>query len=377
MALMGGDHDPPVMETRRWASVATLGLLLAALCALPAPLRAAQPNQLASPSVSPGAGTTATTFVFSVRYEGRDPATSVVAIVAGQTVNLALVSGTTSSGVWSGGAQLPAGNWAVNFSAVATRGNDPTTGGGTVQVAAPTPVPTPVPPPTAAPTPPPVVAPPAPTPPPAGGPAGAAPATPAPLPAPIGGQEPPAGTTASGAPGGPLPSSQDAVAGTAGGGVFSPAPNAVPIGGTGVVSTLPGRMDWLGPVMLGGLGVIALVAAWGLLIGARDRRRRKAEQAALVAAMPHIGPAAADAEKARAAAVWELDAQLEEETIGTVDFLPLGKDDAAEEAATVLPAAAPAKRVSPRVARLEAARTRRPSSARRRLLEGDEGVGSA
>ena len=376
MALVGRHHDPPGMETRRWASVATLGLLLAALCALPAPMSAAQPNQLTAPSVTPRADTTATTFIFTVSYEGRDPASSVLANVAGQTVSLALVSGTASSGVYSGGAQLPAGNWAVNFSADASRGNDPTTGGGTVQVAAPTPVPTPVPPPTAPPTPPPVIVVPPPTPPP-GGPTGPTPATPTPVPAPIGGQAPPAGSTASEAPGAPLPSSLDAVTGTAGGGVFSPAPSAVPIGGIALVSALEfGRTDWLWPVMLGGLGVIGLVAAWGLLIGIRDRRRQQAEQAALVAAMPSIGPAAADAEKARVAAVWELDAQLEEERIGTVDFLPLAKDDAIEDAPGVLPAP-PERRVSPRVARLEAARTRRPASARRRLLEGDEGVGSA
>lgn len=373
MAPLAVRHDPRGMEPRRWAFVATLGLLLAANCALPAPMWAAPPNQLASPSVTPRAGTTATTFVFSVTYDGRDPASSVVAIVAGQTVNLALVSGTTSNGVWSGGAQLPAGNWAVNFSAVATRGNDPTTGGGTVQVAAPapvlTPVPTPVPPPPAPPTAPPViVAPPPPAPP--VGPTAPTPATPTPVAAPAGAQAPAAGATASGAPGVALPSSQDAVAGTAGGGVFSPAPSAVPIGGAGLSSTLPGRTAWLWPVMLGGLGLIGLVAAWGLLIGARDRRRRQAEQAALVAAMPSIGPAAADSEKARVAAVWELDAQLEEERIGTVDFLPIGRDEAADEALAVLPAA-PAKRVSPRVARLEAARTRRPATTRRQLLEGD------
>lgn len=374
MAPLAVRHDPRGMEPRRWASVATLGLLFAAVCALPAPMWAVPPNQLAAPSVTPRAGTTATTFVFSVTYDGRDPASSVAAIVAGQTVNLTLVSGTTSNGVWSGGAQLPAGNWAVNFSAVATRGNDPTTAGGTVQVAAPapvpTPVPTPVPPPTAAPTPPPLIVAPPPTPPP-GGPTAPAPATPTPVAAPAGAQPPPAGASASAAPGEALPSSQDAVAGPAGGGVFSPAPNAVPIGGTGLISMLPGRTDWLGPVMVGGLGVIGLVAAWGLLIGARDRRRRQAEQAALVAAMPSIGPTAADAKKARAAAVWELDAQLEEERIGTVDFLPIGKDEAAEEAPAILPAAPPAKRVSPRVARLEAARTRRPASTRRQLLEGD------
>lgn len=375
MAVLVRGHDPPCMEPRRSASVATLGLLLAAALALPAHAWAAQPNQLLSPSVSPGAGTTATTFVFSVRYEGRDPALSVLAIAAGQTVSLALVSGTASSGVFTGGAQLPAGTWTVTFSADASRGNDPTTGGGNVQVAAPTPMPTPiptaVPPPTPASTPPPVVVVPEPTAPPA-----APIATPpgqAPLPAPVGPQPGPA--HGGSAPGSAESLASPPVAGAAGGGVFSPAPNDSDGGGAaaGGGSLVPGQQlrgtEWLWPVMLGGLGVIGLVAAWGLLVAARDRRRREAEQAALVAAMPST--VREEQEREREASVWELDAQLEEETIGTVDFLPVGKDDAVEEAPATPSAAPPFKRLSPRVARLEAARARRPASTRRRLLEDD------
>ena len=324
MAVALSGHDPRRMEPRRWASVATLGLVLAAAWAMPLPALGAQPNQLLSPSVSPRAGTPTTTFVFSVSYEGRDPASSVVATVAGQTVSLALVSGTTSSGLFSGGSQLPAGTWA-----------------------------------------------PTPAPPPAGGPGAPAPAsTPTPVAAPTDGQQPPAGAPAPGSSGGSLPPSQDAVTGTAGGGVFSLAPSAAPIGGSLASRAVFRGTDWLWPLLLGGLGMIGLVAAWGLLLGARDRRRRQAEQAAFVAAMPGMAPAA-EPEQPRAAAVWELDAQLEEERIGTVDFLPLGKEDAVEEPAEGLLAAAPPKHVSPRVARLEAARTRRPASTRRRPLEGD------
>jgi len=366
MALVLGGHDPPLMESRRWASVATLGLLFAAACALPAPSWAAQ-NGLVSPSVSPRTGTPATTFVFSVTYDGRDPASSVVAIVAGQTVSLALVSGTTTSGAYSGASQLAAGTWTVTFSADASRGNDPTAGGGTVQVNAPTPIPTPVP--TPVPTPPPVVVIPAPTPPPAGGATAPPQSSPTPLPAPIDGQQPPAGATSSASSAGPLPSSQDAVTGPAGGGVFSAAPSPV-AAGAGSVGVIPSSTDWLWPILVGGVGLIAMVAAWGLIVAARDRRRRQAEQAALAAATPGLVPSA-DPEQPRAAAVWELDAQLEEEKIGTVDFLPLGKEEAGEEAPAVLTTAPPPKRVSPRVARLEAARSRRPASTRRRLLEGD------
>ena len=366
MALLVSGRDPRGMDLRRWASVATLGLVFAAVCALPAQTMAAQPNQLLSPSVSPGAGTPATTFFFSVRYEGRDPATSIVATVGGQTVGLTLVSGTTSSGTYSGASQLPAGTWTVTFIADAERGNDPVAAGGTVQVVAPTPVPTPIPPPPAA-TPPPVVVVPAPTAPPAG--QTPAPAGQTPAPAPSGAQASPADGTSPGSSGTPLAS--EAVPGTAGGGAFSAAPSAAP-DGAGPISPQGFRgTEWLWPLLLGGLALIGLVGAWGLLLGARDRRRRQAEQAALVAAMPST-VLAADPERARAPAVWELDAQLEEERIGTVDFLPLGKEEATAEAPSVLATAFPEKRVSPRVARLEAARTIRPASSRRQLLEGAE-----
>lgn len=371
MALPGHGHDPRRMERRRWASVATLGLAFAALCAVPAQTWAAQPNQLLSPSVTPAAGTPATTFVFSVRYEGRDPALSVVATAGGQTIALALVSGTTTSGTYSGASALPAGTWAVTFIADAERGNDPVAAGGTVQVVAPTPVPTPIPPPPAA-TPPPVVVVPAPTAPPAG--QTPAPAGQTPAPAPSGAQASPADGSSPGSSGTPLPS--EAIPGAAGGGVFSAAPSAAP-DGAGPISPQPFRgTDWLWPLLLGGLVLIGLVGAWGLLLGARDRRRREAEQAALVAAMPST-VLAADPERARTPAVWELDAQLEEERIGTVDFLPLGKDDASQAAPAAVATASPPKRLSPRLARLEAARTRHPASARRHLLEGDDGVGSA
>jgi hypothetical protein len=138
-----------------------------------------------------------------------------------------------------------------------------------------------------------------------------------------------------------------------------------------------GDTDWVWRLMLGGLGLIGLVGLWGLLLGARDRRRRRAEQSALVAAMAGTVPAAVDDRQPRAPAVWELDAQLEEERIGTVDFLPVAADEPPEEA-PVAPAPDPSpKRVNPRSARIEAARTHRPPSRRRQILEGEEGIGSA
>jgi len=350
------------MEPRRSACLAILGLLLAAAWGLPAQTWAAQPNQLVAPSVSPRVGTPATTFVFSVTYEGRDPASAVVAIVAGQTVGLALVSGTTTSGTFRGESQLPAGIWTVTFMADAARGNDPTADGGTTQVDAPTPIPTPIP----APTAPPAVATPAPTPPPAG-PIAPAPATPTPLPAQINSQSPTDGVSAPGSSTAPVPSSQEEHAGTPGGAVFSSLPSAAPGAVGSIRPEADAATDTVLPIMLGGLGVIAVVAASGLLLGARGRRRQQPEAAALSATEAGL-IAPTDKEKARASSVWELDAQLEDERIGTVDYLPLENGEAVGEPPADLPTATPPKRVNPRAARIEAARSHRPASQRRSLL---------
>jgi hypothetical protein len=304
-----------------------------------------------------------------VTYEARDPALSVVAIVGGQTVGLALVSGTTTSGMYRGQSQLPAGTWTVTFSADAERGNDPTAAGGTVQVAAPTPIPTPIPAPTA---PPPVVTPaptpvlPAPTPVPVG-PVAPAP-TPTPLPAAVGSQPPAGGVTEPGSSIGPDPSSLEDHAGTPGGAVFSLLPS--PAAGTvGSASPEAARAtNAVVPIMVGGLGLIAIVAASGLWLGAR-RRRRQPEAAP--PSPTEAGPIApADKEGPRPPAIWELDAQLEDATVGTVDFLPLESEEPVAPPPADPPAAAPPKRVSPRVARLEAARSKRPASARRSLPDG-------
>lgn len=146
-----------------------LTLLLAAGCLMLSPglAAAAGPNQLSGGSVSPGSGTTQTAFTFSVVYRSeRDfAATGVVALVAGRTVALALVSGTATAGTYRGSATLPVGTWPVTFQAQATQGPDATLAGPTVVVSAPaTPRPVPA---TPTPTPKPAAATPAPTPPPA------------------------------------------------------------------------------------------------------------------------------------------------------------------------------------------------------------------
>ena len=148
---------------------------LLAICCLmlsPALAAAAEPNQLGSGSVSPGSGTTQTTFLLSVSYSSeRDfSATSVVALVAGRSIQLRLVSGSASAGTYQGSASLPAGRWPVTFEAQATQGPTASAAGPTVVVNAP-PTPQPVPvvtpaPPPLAPAPPGPAAPPPPAPPP-------------------------------------------------------------------------------------------------------------------------------------------------------------------------------------------------------------------
>lgn len=374
--------DSRRMERRWLASVAIIGVLIGGAWVTPLPAEAAQPNQLRAPTVSPRAGTTATTFVFTVIYEGRDPAASVAATVGGQTVPLALVSGSASNGTYSGASTLAEGTWTVTFTADAERGNDPVLGGGSVQVVAATPVPAPIV--TATPVPAPVT--PAPTAPPAGPipPVPAAPLAPAPA-APVAtaapGETPaaaPGGTSAPDASGeaaaGPaLPS--DGAAGAPRGAIFTTEPTVAPAGVALVSGPDFGETDWVWRLMLGGLGLIGLVGLWGILLGRRDRRRQRAEQAGLAAAMAGPVPAAV-ADHPRTPAVWELDAQLEEERIGTVDFLPVADDDT-DEAPAVAAADPSPKRVNSRTARLEAARTRRAPSRRKQVLEADEGAGSA
>ena len=144
-----------------------LGVLVAAACliSVPATVAAAGPNQLANGRVAPGSGSTTTAFTFTVNYASDKgfAATSVVALVAGRSIPLRLVSGAATAGTYAGSATLPAGKWAVSFEARAAQGPDASLAGPTVTVTAPKPVaprPTPPPPPKPPPPPPP---PPAPT----------------------------------------------------------------------------------------------------------------------------------------------------------------------------------------------------------------------
>lgn len=146
-----------------------LGVLVAAayLMGVPGTVAAAGPNQLANGRVAPGSGSTTTAFTFTVNYVSDKgfAATSVVALVAGRSIPLRLVSGAATAGTYAGSATLPAGKWAVSFEARAAQGPDASLAGPTVTVTAPKPAaPRPTPPPPPKPPPPkPPPPPPAPT----------------------------------------------------------------------------------------------------------------------------------------------------------------------------------------------------------------------
>lgn len=101
-------------------------------------------NSLASPSASPGTGTTDTLFTFRVDYDGQFSASAVTVSIAGLHLPLALVSGTPRLGTWSVSTALPPGTWTPTYTATALRGNTASTSGTPVFVAGlASPLPTP------------------------------------------------------------------------------------------------------------------------------------------------------------------------------------------------------------------------------------------
>ncbi|MEP6469393.1 MAG: hypothetical protein ABJC24_06435 [Chloroflexota bacterium] len=110
--------------------------ILAALVAAPSSVFAVAPNELRSPVVTPAAGTTATPFALSVGYRSSagNPANTVTATVAGNTVSLSLTSGTATDGTWTGGTALPSGSWMVTFHATVAKGRKPSISAGPVNV---------------------------------------------------------------------------------------------------------------------------------------------------------------------------------------------------------------------------------------------------
>lgn len=116
--------------------------MIAALLGAPTAVSAAG-NELSAAQASPGSGSTSTVFTLKVTYDGKFAVTSVTASVAGRTLIMARIGGSTAKGTWSASSTLPAGTWQVTFSAVPERGNSPSLAGPSVQVgAAATPPPT-------------------------------------------------------------------------------------------------------------------------------------------------------------------------------------------------------------------------------------------
>lgn len=116
--------------TRRLLLVLAIG---AALVGAPSRVSATS-NTLLGAQVTPTSGTTATTFAFTVRYEGRFGATGVAANAGPATVALVRISGTELDGTWRGSSLLPAGTWPVTFVAVTLQGTAPSLAGPTVTV---------------------------------------------------------------------------------------------------------------------------------------------------------------------------------------------------------------------------------------------------
>ena len=137
-------------------------LLACALAVAPAPARAA--SVLSNGTVSPGSGTTATNFDFSVHYSSlpSERAEEVWAQVGSVTIDLVRVSGSANNGTWAGSSLLPVGIWQVSFHATGQDGSQPppfTVPDNVTVTLAPTPTPAPTPPPTPRPTPRPTAAP--------------------------------------------------------------------------------------------------------------------------------------------------------------------------------------------------------------------------
>jgi hypothetical protein len=295
---------------RRWLHAALL--VLALVLVLASPTLGAPGNVLSQGSVNPLNGTTANSFVFTVRYTSAQghPATSVSATVASFTVPMTLIAGTASDGTYQGNTNLPEGSWQVTFLADAQKGFDPSLSGPTVTVTlAPPPTPVPTPPPTPAPTPPPTPVPtppptPVPTPPPT--PVPTPPPTPVLTPAPSVAPSPADGTT-------PSPGSSGFI-----GGLVETPP---PIGGLDPGAILGGGdvEDQLWTLLIVGLIAIGVLTLFGIFFILRERRRDTTVDARI--ALIEKSPGAPPPRPARRRADWE-DYALDNLPLGTVDYEP-------------------------------------------------------
>jgi len=109
------------------------------------------------------------------------------------------------------------------------------------------------------------------------------------------------------------------------------------------------QQQQLSNLMLGGVGVIGLVAAFWFLVAGRRREELPEEVLAQVVPAATPGPPPAPAP-------WAADTQLDDEPIGTVDYLPLGGGVAI---GTPPPRQPRERRTNPHAARIQAARQSR------------------
>jgi hypothetical protein len=296
---------------RRWSHAAFLGLAL--VLVLVGPAVGAPGNHLTNGTVTPTSGTTANSFVFTVRYSSAQghAAIRVSATVASFTVPMSLIAGTASDGTYRGVTNLPAGKWPVTFLADADKGFDPSLAGPTVTVTlAPPPTPAPTPVPTPKPTPKPTPVPPPPPPP---------KATPAP-PAPAAATPVPPTPATSGLPSAsPAGSPGESPAGGFIGGVVA-TPGATP-GADGAPAVGGQNLEiQLWTFLLAGLIGIAALTLIGIFLILRERRRTVAdERVALLQESSRPAPRAA-----RPRRDWE-DYELDDLPLGTVEYEPLDR----------------------------------------------------
>ena len=141
------------------ASACLLALLATFVPMLP-PTAVRAANNLHDGTVSPGSGTTATTFVFSVVHSSapqENTPESVTLSVANLSLPMLLVGGEPKTGLtYQTSTELPAGAWTATFTAEVPEGGNPeaeTLAAPIVVTAAPTPQPTASPPPPQTPSP--------------------------------------------------------------------------------------------------------------------------------------------------------------------------------------------------------------------------------
>jgi hypothetical protein len=122
------------MSRRR---VTVLLAIMAALAGAPSSVSAAAPNALSEATVLPASGDTSTLFFVTVRYSSPagNPTTGVTVQVGAHQANLALISGTTTDGIWSGTITAAPGSWDVTVQAAVAKGPQPSVLAGSIIVA--------------------------------------------------------------------------------------------------------------------------------------------------------------------------------------------------------------------------------------------------